>query len=574
MATEPNTRAGATRPAATPILLVPFAPAAAPPAAPRSAPLHQQVYDALRGAILDGRLAPGTRLPSSRTLAAELGVARNTVLEAFARLRTEGYVHGARGGGTRVRPLLPDALLAVGRPAAARVGRGRTSPGTLPGPQPVAGPDVRSRRNAPRPADAVAPRIAARSAALLAAGGALARTAAHPGARTAVPFRLHTPDVSSFPSRLWARLEARRWRRDLVHLGDGDPAGEPALRAAVAAYVAAARAARCTAEQVIVVSGTQQALDLCARLLLDPGDAAWVEDPGYAGAHAALASAGARLVPVPVDGEGLDVAAGERLAPDARLAYVTPSHQFPLGAVMSAPRRLALLAWARRVGAWVVEDDYDAEFRYAGRPLPCLQGLDAGLDAGRYAGDGPPVGPTTGATRVLYAGTFNKTLAPGLRLGYLVVPDALVDAARTVRAAADRHPPTLVQGVLADFVGEGHYARHLRRVRALYAERQAALLAAAPALDGRLALAPDPAGLHLVGWLPPGVRDAVAADAARALGVEVSALSRFTLGAGTICPHPGRAREALLLGYAAFDERAIRAGVDRLRRALAVAGSA
>jgi GntR family transcriptional regulator/MocR family aminotransferase len=291
-----------------------------------------------------------------------------------------------------------------------------------------------------------------------------------------------------------------------------------------------------------------------------------VEDPGYAGAHAVLAAAGARLVPVPVDGEGLDVAAGERAAPDARLAYVTPSHQFPLGAVMSAPRRLALLAWARRSGAWVVEDDYDSEFRYTGRPLPCLQGLDAEQ---RPAGE---------PARVLYIGTFNKTLVPGLRLGYLVVPDALVDAMRAARAATDRHAPTLVQGVLADFIGEGHFARHLRRVRALYAERQAALVdAAAATLPDLLALAPDAAGLHLVGWLPPGVGDEAAARAARAEGVELFPLSRYALTArgahGTYgaygAPEDGApTRDAVLLSYAGFDPRALRAAVRRLRRAL------
>lgn len=501
-------------------------------------PLHRQVYDGLRDAILARRLPPGARLPSTRALAADLGVARNTVTLAFDQLRAEGYVTGARGGGTRVRSVVPDALLGVrrsGRPAE----RARS---------PAGAPRAEARRSS-EPRGEI--RLSARATALAAAGAVIVRR----GVTPPVPFRIGVPALDVFPARLWARLTARRWRRGGVRLGDADPAGEPALRAAIAAYVTNARGARCTPDQVVVVSGTQQALDLAARVLLDPGDAAWVEDPGYIGAHAPLAAAGARLVPVPVDDQGLDVAAGERAAPDARLAYVTPSHQFPLGAVMSAPRRLALLAWARRASAWVVEDDYDSEFRYTGRPLPCLQGLE---EERRAPGE---------QARVLYVGTFSKSLAPGLRLGYLIVPEGLVDAMRAVRAATDRHSSTLEQGVLADFLGEGHYARHVRRVRALYAERQGALLAAAgDALGDRISITPDAAGLHLVGWLPPAVRDTAVARAALAEGVEAAPLSRFTLAPAREGEEP--ARSALLLSYAAYRGDEIRDGARRLRRAL------
>jgi GntR family transcriptional regulator/MocR family aminotransferase len=355
---------------------------------------------------------------------------------------------------------------------------------------------------------------------------------------------------------VWARLTARYWRRPDVHLGAGSSAGAPALRAAIASYVTGARGARCTPDQVLVVNGAQQGLDLVARALLDPGDRVWIEDPGYIGARVAFVAAGAALIPVRVDADGLDVSAGERAGPGARMAYVTPSHQFPLGAVMSAPRRLALLAWARRTGAWIVEDDYDSEFRYAGRPLACLQGLDADQRA------------PAEAARVLYVGTFGKTLAPGLRLGYVVVPEELIDGVRAVRAATDRHSPVVAQDILADFIGEGHYARHLRRVRALYAERQEMLLDAARSeLGGLITLAPDPAGLHLVGWLPDGVDDGRAAVAAAAEGVDVVPLSRSFLD-----PEARRGeRGALLLGYAAFDRDAISAGVRRLRRALVAA---
>jgi GntR family transcriptional regulator/MocR family aminotransferase len=260
------------------------------------------------------------------------------------------------------------------------------------------------------------------------------------------------------------------------------------------------------------------------------------------GARAALAGAGAALAPVPVDAEGLDVAVGEQLHPTARAAFVTPSYQFPLGVTMSLPRRLALLDWARRAGAWVIEDDYDSEFRYATRPLACLQGLDT-------------------ADRVLYVGTFSKTLFPALRLGYLVVPPALVDAVIRARAVLDRPPPTVDQAVLADFIADGHFARHVRRMRALYAERQGALLAAArDALAGVLDVRPADAGMHLVGWLAPGVPDDAASRAALAAGVEAPPLSRYAI-------RPTR-RGALLLGYAAFPPAVIRSASERLGEAL------
>ncbi len=494
-------------------------------------PLYQQVYDALREAILGGRLPAGARLPSTRALADDLGIARNTVALAFDQLRAEGYIAGHRGGGTRVRAANPDAFLSV-RPSAGR--RGRSPTPRAPG------------STTPTPSSP-AVELSARGVALAAAGrSAVLREASSPR-----PFRIGVPAVEAFPADLWARLVARRWRRGQVAFGEGRAAGDPALRAAIADYVTNARGARCTADQVLVVSGAQQAIDLVARVLVDPGDTAWVEEPGYPDARAPLLDAGARLVPVPVDDEGLDVAAGERAAPNARLAYVTPSHQFPLGTVMSASRRLALLAWARRTGAWVLEDDYDSEFRYGSRPLPCLQGLDAEAHG------------TDGRPRVLYVGTFSKTLAPGLRLGYLVLPEELVDAFRAARAVLDRFAPTVEQGVLADFIGEGHYVRHVRRVRALYAERQEALLdAAASDLRGLLALAPSVAGLHLIGALPRGLCDVDAASAAAAAGVDVWALSPCRLVAGS-APAGG-----LLLGYAGFDPRTIRVGVQALGGAL------
>jgi GntR family transcriptional regulator/MocR family aminotransferase len=415
-------------------------------------------------------------------------------------------------------------------------------------------PDVvlapaRSRPRAPRerPAqDAPAPTLSRR-------GAESASHATSPGDReTSRPraFRTGVPALDAFPWALWARLTARRLRTSAPSLADyGMPAGYAPLRAAIAAHVGAARGAACAPEQVIVTSGAQQGLELAARLLLDPGDAAWIEDPGYLGARAALASAGARLVPVPLDAEGIDVAEGRRRAPAARLAYVTPSHQYPTGVTMSAARRMALLRWARDAGAWIVEDDYDSEYRYASRPLASLQGLahDVG-DAGR----------------VLYVGTFSKTLFPGLRLGYLVVPPAFVDAFARARGVSGRHASGLEQAVLADFMDGGHHARHVRRMRVLYEERRDALVRALADHAGD-ALEPivTDAGMHLVARLPldaAPMDDARIVERAAAAGIEMRALSAYAI--------EPLSRGGLVLGFAAHRPSDIRAGARRLATVL------
>lgn len=474
-------------------------------------PLHRQLYEGLREAVLAGRLRAGTRLPSTRALAAELGVSRNTVMGAFLQLLAEGYLVGRVGSGTYVADSLPEDLL-----------RAQAKKSRAPG------PGQAGRR-------------------LSARGEALAATLTSTTRDRGVPraFRPGVPALDEFPTRVWGRLAGKVWRSPpRALLGYGDPAGYRPLREEISAYLGAARAVRCAWEQVIVVSGSQQALDLAARVLLDPGDAAWVEDPGYAGARGALTAAGARIVPVPVDGEGLRVSVGTRRAAGARLACVSPSHQYPLGATMSLSRRLELLAWASRAGAWVLEDDYDSEYRYTGRPLEALQGLDSSAEG-----------------RVIYLGTFSKVLSPALRLGYLVVPHDLVDPFTAARELADRHSPSVDQAVLARFMAEGHFARHLRRMRTLYAGRQAALVeAASRELPGLLDVGPAEAGMHLVGWLPEGDDDREAARRAEARGVEAAALSLYGIE-----PPP---RGGLLLGYAAVGEAEIRTGVRRLAAAL------
>jgi GntR family transcriptional regulator/MocR family aminotransferase len=350
------------------------------------------------------------------------------------------------------------------------------------------------------------------------------------------------PALDSFPFATWQRLVARHHRRPpRALLGYDQAAGYAPLRRAIAAHLGPARAVHCDPDQVLILTGSQQGLDLAARLLLDAGDAAWIEDPGYTSARAALQGAGVRVAPVPVDTDGMDVAAGSASCPDARLVYVTPSHQYPLGVTLSLPRRLALLDFARRAHAWVIEDDYDSEFRYAGRPLAALQGLDR---------DG----------RVLYLGTFSKALFPSLRLGYLVVPPDLVDAFVAARAVTDRQSSTLTQAVLADFIIEGHFVRHLRRMRTLYADRQETFLRAARReLSGLLDVGPCATGLHLMGWLDPLADDGQVSRAAARLGVEVPPLSSYRM------QHPSR--PGLLLGYAGFDARLTREGIRRLATA-------
>jgi GntR family transcriptional regulator / MocR family aminotransferase len=478
-------------------------------------PLHRQLYEGLREAILTRRLSPGMRLPSTRTLARELGISRYTVVDAFRQLCAEGYVEGKVGAGTCVTRTLPDDLL---RPAL-----------------PAISASVPMRERRPR---------SQRSEGQMALGRPLLSTRPNPPRHTQ-PFQVGVPALDAFPGDLWGRLVARHARAMPVSMhGYQDPAGYAPLRRAIASYLAAARGVHCTAEQVIVVNGSQQGIALTAQVLLDPGGAVWMEDPGYPGAKGALLGAGARLIPVPIDAEGLDVEAGTARCPGACLAFVTPSHQCPLGVTMSLNRRLALLEWAREAGAWVIEDDYDSEYRYVGRPLAALQGLDA-------------------AGRVIYAGTFSKVLFPALRLGYLVVPGDLLEAFAVARLFADMHPPLLEQAVLAEFMTEGHFARHIRRMRLLYAERQAALVEAARSLSAWLDVRASEAGMHLLGWLPEGSDDQAIAQLAARHQVIAHPLSLHYI-------EPSEHR-ALLLGYASVPIPAIREGVRRLATAFAQA---
>jgi len=325
-------------------------------------------------------------------------------------------------------------------------------------------------------------------------------------------------------------------------LGYPYPGGYARLRAAIAAYLKVARDVRCEPEQVLIVPSAQLGLDFLCRILLDPGDAAWIEDPGFLGARNALRNAGAQLVPVPVDSKGMDVETGIRHAPQARLVYVTPSHQYPLGVTMSYPRRQALLQWARSTGAWVIEDDYDSEFRYVGQPLASLHGLDDG-------------------NRVIYLGTFSKVLFPALRLGYIVVPKKLTEPVTAAMDVVGADAPTLSQLVLTEFVEDGHFVRHIRRMRQLYSERQAVLLeSASRELGGMLEMQRQDSGMRLAAWLPAQADDSVASRLAAQAGIEAPPLSAYCIEA--------QVPPALLLGYAAIPPREIRTAVRALRVAL------
>ena len=499
-------------------------------------PLHRQLYDAIRAAIVSGKLPAGARLPSSRTLAAETGVSRVTVSVAFDQLRAEGYIEGRTGSGTYVREGLPDDAMQIRRRH----------------------PRAKVRGGASASIEATAPRL---PHALVPSHSLPVHQA------TPVAFTAGLPALDLFPATLWSKLSARRWRSAAGAgsglLNYGDALGFLPLRRAIASYVGLARGVRCEPGQVLVTAGAQQSLDLAARVLLRAGESVWLEDPGYFGARAAFEAAGAKIHPVAVDEEGLDVAAGAALAPGARLAYASPSHQFPLGVTLSMQRRVALLDWAARAGAWVLEDDYDGEFRYIGRPLASLQGLDA--DRGASAEH------TRVNGRVLYLGTFSKTLCPALRLGYIILPPMLVDAFVAAKSAAVGHTASVEQAVLADFIDEGHYARHVRRMRLVYAERQAAMVTAATThLAEWVDVRPSPAGMHLVGWLrgtaaAEGVSDQSLSDIALASGVVATSLSSYRLRRPPLEP---RASGALLFGYAAFSEATIWEAARRLEQAL------
>ncbi len=442
-----------------------------------------RVHAGMRAAILEGRLAAGLRLPSSRALADQLGVRRNAVVVAYELLLSDGLAEARIGDGTYV---------------AAQVPRGPAAPDPVPAPAPPSG-----------------------------------RLPFAVGCTNADPILLR---------RLGRALRDRVVRADPADLGYGDPRGHPALRQAIAKHLAASRGVACDPSRIIVTSGTQQGLRLCAEVLLRPGDAVWMEDPGYPTARRTLSALGATLVPVPVDAAGIDVAAGRQRSPGARMAYVTPSHQFPTGVTMTMARRLALLDWARQADAWIMEDDYDSEFRFAGAPLTALAGID-------------------GRGRVIYLGTFSKTLFPGLRIGFVVAPAALMDRVVAARAVSDRFPSPLIGGALAEVMAGGDFAAHLRRMRTQYrAARDMVAGTLARASGGRLGILLPDHGLHLLATLPEGLPPSTARAIQAEARVEGWLLSETRL--------EPEGPDGFVIGYSGHGPAALQQAAQRLGAAV------
>jgi GntR family transcriptional regulator/MocR family aminotransferase len=480
-------------------------------------PLHRQLYEEIRKSILTGRLPAGASVPSTRMLARSLGVSRSTVTQSYDQLISEGYLQTIVGSGTRVSEQLPDDLLQAAPPKTDKLrAQARKTP---------------------------LPRLSRY-------GESLADAAPFELREPSVPFHFKdgVPALDQFPMDVWRRLLLRHCRADWEQLLDyaTTAQGDPRLRAAIAGYLGRSRATRCTADQVIIVNGSQQAIDLVTKVLIDRGDRVALENPGYLGARHSFLAQGARLEPVPVDQSGIIV---ERLPARSswsggriKLIYVTPSHQFPTGAVLSLPRRLELIAWAADAGAMIIEDDYDSEFRYRSRPIASLQGLDENEN-------------------VIYAGTFSKVLFPSLRVGYLVVPPSLVRIFVRARWLTDRQTPTIEQRVLADFINEGYLERHLRRMRTLYDRRRQTLARSLRQHFGDcVTILGENAGMHLMARLQTGLADDEVLRRANRVGVGI-------ISARTYYLTDAKSSE-FVFGYANVSERKIQEGVRRLAKAL------
>ena len=489
--------------------------------------LSRQLYQALRLRVLDGRLASGTRLPASRDLAAALAISRNSVVRAYDQLYAEGFIEGRVGDGTYVAQLPQTAIPA--KKLSTKVSTGLST--GLPTALSTNWLDL--------------PVV---SSSKVIHSDALERVEknhlAMPPSGPPRAFRVGVPAFDLFPFEVWAKLNAAFWRKpDLQQLCYGDPAGDARLRGLIAAYLRSSRGMQCTAEQIVITSGAQQGISLCAQLLVEPGDGVAIENPGYRAAGHAFAVAGARLHGVAVDSEGIDCDELAMLS-DCRLTYVTPSHQYPTGVVMSLARRLELLAWAERTQGWIVEDDYDGEYRYSGAPLAPLAALDR-------------------QGRVLYVGTFGKVAFPALRLGYLVLPAGLVQAFAQRRAVDVRHSEVSTQAVMAEFMASGHFQRHIRRMRRAALSRRNTLLGGWPLdMPGVGPLPTVAAGLHMTVPVDSVARERELIELAKGVDVEINGLSSYWLPDSST---PIDQRAGLVLGFAAVPEQSIEAALERLR---------
>ena len=483
---------------------------ALPPIGQSEQPRYLQLYHHLREAIRAGQLHPGQRMPSSRMLAHDMGLARGTVMLAYEQMSLEGYFVSKKGAGTYIADILPEAM----HPDKAQ----RSTKNLI--------------SNQHRPLSNRLEKYF---------HGPARQTMKSSSFR---PFQPGLAPLDVLPRTKLARLANSIYRSiPQSHLGFGDGAGYYPLREALASYLATTRGLACTADQLIITNGSQQAFHLACQVLLDENDAIWMEDPGYGGARVAFSHAGQEVIPIPLDDEGLCVSVGQSTAPHARMVYVTPAHQYPAGMTMSLGRRLDLIRWVAENNAWILEDDYDGEFRYKGRPLATLHSLDPNQ-------------------RVIYAGSLSKVLAPAFRLGYLVVPEDMVAPFTFAKAALDRHAPTVQQAIMAKFIEEGHFGRHLRRIRTLCKERQEALLdAASRYLKHEIALSPDPAGLHLVGRLKNRTDDMTISNAADSIDLTLPAISSYST------KHPYT--PSLIFGYSSFVPHELTLGAKKLAGILA-----
>jgi GntR family transcriptional regulator / MocR family aminotransferase len=482
-----------------------------------SEPLHRQLYAEIRRSILSGRLARGQKVPSTRALSESLGISRATVTMSYECLLSEGYLEALTGSGTYVCRQLPDELLRAKNPTKDKPTTKSTSRGT--------------------------------NYKKLSKYGAYLRDkplfTQYDYDEPEIQFAFGRPAYDQFPMREWQHLYNVHLKR--VQLSELDcpsnSQGYEPLRKAIASYLGRARAVSCDPNQIIIVNGSQQAIDLVARVILDRGDSVGIEEPSYIGARKAFEVQGAQLIPLPVDHDGLKV--GDlHLQPHLKLVYVTPSHQFPTGVVLSLPRRLELLNWAEKTGTFIVEDDYDSEFRYKGRPIPALAGLEH-------------------HETVLYIGTFSKVLFPSLRLGYLVVPQPLINVFARAKWLADRHTPLVEQQVLTDFINQGHLERHIRRMRNLYEEKRKHVVSVLRGAFGdRVAILGDNAGINVLIRIQSEIDDEEIVTRARGLGVGVVAAKNFYLGEGN--------RGEFLLNYGSLSEEQISDGVQRLAMSAAL----
>ncbi len=470
-------------------------------------PLYKQLYDTFRQSILEGKFLPGQKLPGTRSIAAELNISRNTVTLAFEQLLIEGYIKGKIGAGTFVNEI-PDNVLNVKENV--------------------------SRKNSGR-------KVKTNLITQLGSPELIHRNISN---EEIVPFQNGVPSLDEFPIRTWLKLNNQTSQTlSSSNLGYGDAAGYRPLREEIASYLRTYRAVNCNADQIIIVNGSQQGLDLIMRVILKPGDPVWHEDPGYFGARASMLFAGAKIFPSPLDKEGLNVAYSSKKYPSPKLIYTTPSHQFPIGLTMSISSRIQLLQYASKNNSWVIEDDYDSEFRYSGSPLPSLQGMDKN-------------------NCVLYLGTFSKVLFPALRLGYLVLPDPqMLEVFVSAKSMMDRQSPMFEQMITAQFLKEGYFTRHIRKMRTLYKERQEYLISdMKKELGDLIKVKNSDAGMHIILWLKENLDSDIISQKAREINLIAYPISEYVL--------KFKQKPGLLLGYTAFDKKKLKEGVQKLKMVL------